>query len=271
MPSLLVGSQMSREVTSEQSSARDGVGYDEVFQSGHKPEEGFSWLSKRETLAQPCDEELESYREGDKGIMSNEEGKGVMSNEEGEEEKRENDDDNDGDEDNSDEEVLDSTSGAPRDDRPFILPKIWTVNDFLLMMSDKVFKTLRDRYQIPENIPIRLPRKFEKCYLGKTADVGMYDAMFAVRLRLPLTMLHRQLANFLGFSVSQIASNAWRTFIGAEVLWGCLSGGNRQLTIDEFFWCYRPQHIVSSQGIYHFVARKKGLKLVFDMLDSNRN
>ena len=57
--------------------------------------------------------------------------------------------------------------------RPFILPLIWTINDFYLTMSSKVF----------ENIPIRLPRKFERCYFGKTAYVGMYDAMFAAGLR----------------------------------------------------------------------------------------
>ena len=57
-------------------------------------------------------------------------------------------------------------------------------------------------------------------------DVGMYDAMFAAGLRLPLTALHRQFANFLGLSVSQIALNAWRIFIGVEILWGRLSGGN---------------------------------------------
>ena len=47
--------------------------------------------------------------------------------------------------------------------------------------------------------------------------------------------------------------------------------GNRQPSLDEFFWCYRPQHFVSSQGIYHFTARKKELRLVSDVLDSNRN
>ena len=113
------------------------------------------------------------------------------------------------------------------------------------MMSNKVFKSLLDCYQILDDIPIHLPRKFEKCYSGKTANVGMYDAMFATRLGLPLTTLHCQLANFLGLSISQIAPNAWRIFIGVEILWGRLSGGNRQLTIDEFFWCYQPQHIVS--------------------------
>ena len=75
-------------------------------------------------------------------------------------------------------------------------------------MSNKVFNTLRDHYQISNNIPIRLPGKFEKCYSGKTTDVGMYDAMFAAGLRLPLTALYRQLANFLGLSVNQIAPNA---------------------------------------------------------------
>ena len=162
-----------------------------------------------------------------------------MSNEEDEEDEgkgRESDGDNN----DGDKEALDSTPGALGDDYPFILPKIWTVNDFLLTMSDKVFKSLRDRYQILDDIPIHLPGKFEKFYSGKTANVGMYNAKFATGLRLPLTALHCQLANFLGLSISQIAPNSWRIFIGAEILWGRLSGGNRQLTIDEFFWCYRP-------------------------------
>ena len=82
---------------------------------------------------QPSDKQLESYRGEDEGVVSSEEDEG-----EGRE--------NDGDNNDGDEEALDSTSGAPGDNHPFTLPKIWTVNDFLLMMLDKVFKTLRDRY-----------------------------------------------------------------------------------------------------------------------------
>ena len=85
-------------------------------------------------------------------------------------------------------------------------------------MSDKIFSELRVRYQIPEHIPIRLLKENEKCYSGRTADVDMYDAMFAVGLRLSLTTLHRQLVDFLGLSVSQITLNAWRNFIGAKIL-----------------------------------------------------
>ena len=110
---------------------------------------------------------------------------GEEEDDEGERERESDEDENDG-----DEKVLESTSRSLGDDRPFILPKKWMVNDFLPTMSDKVFNTLRDRYQILDNIPIRLPGEFEKCYSGKTANIGMYDAMFAAGLRLPLTALH---------------------------------------------------------------------------------
>ena len=41
--------------------------------------------------------------------------------------------------------------------------------------------------------------------------------------------------------------------------------------LDEFFWCYHPQHMISSQGIYHFATKKKVMRLVSNMADSNRN
>ena len=67
----------------------------------------------------------------------------VISEGKDEEERRE----NDGDENDGDEEVIKSTSGSPGDDRPFILPKEWTINDFLPTMSNKVFKTLCAQFQ----------------------------------------------------------------------------------------------------------------------------
>ena len=109
---------MSREATSEQSSVREGAGYEEVFPSGHEPEEGFSWSSERETLTQSSDEEMENY--GEDEVVSEGE------NKDDKEERRESDEDeNDG-----DEEVIESTLGSPGDDHPFILPKEWMVNNF---------------------------------------------------------------------------------------------------------------------------------------------
>ena len=93
----------------------------------------------------------------------------------------------DGEEDDKDEGDVDRrtlearSSGSLRNGHAhlFILPKMWTVNDFLPTMTGNIFKNLRDRYQIPDHILIRLPGKFKKCYSRKTANVDMYDAMFA--------------------------------------------------------------------------------------------
>ena len=49
-----------------------------------------------------------------------------------------------------------------------------------------------------------------------------------------------------------------------------MSGGNLQLTLDKFFYYYRPYHTASSKGTYHFSVKEKDLKLVFDMPDSNK-
>ena len=57
---------MSREVISEQSLVHEGAGYVEVFQTGHKPDEGHSWSSEREISTRSPDEDGESYiGEGD--------------------------------------------------------------------------------------------------------------------------------------------------------------------------------------------------------------
>ncbi|KAL0000260.1 hypothetical protein SO802_019862 [Lithocarpus litseifolius] len=175
---------------------------------------------KRETSARSPDVEVGSY--------DGEESEEEVVDEDGDE------GDGGGEESEADEGKVDErtseggSTGSPGDGhtRPFILPIIFIVNDFKPTMTSKVFNSLRDRYQIPDHIPLCLPRKFEKCYSGRVVDVGMYDAMFAAGLRLPLAALHRQLANFLGLFVSQIAPNAWRIFIGTEILWGSLSGGN---------------------------------------------
>ena len=149
-------------------------------------------------LAHSPDEEMESYV-------------GEGGEEEIDDGEDEGDEEDDGDKGDANERNLEVGSlGSPVDGntRPFILLKMWTVNDFLPTMTANIFKNLRDRYQIPDHIPIRLLGKFKKCYSRKTENVGMYDAMFVAGLRLLLTTLHRQLANFLGLSVSQIAPNA---------------------------------------------------------------
>ena len=82
------------------------------------------------------------------------------------------------------------------------------VNDFTSTIKEFYFKTLRDKYQILDNIPIRLPYKSEKCYYDGIEGVGVYEQMLKVGLRFPLSSLHRQLFQHLGLSVNQISPNA---------------------------------------------------------------
>ena len=194
---------MSSDVSCEESSVRERASYDEAFGSGDESED-FLTSSERGTSARSPDGN-ESYTEGGKDEVEKgreDEGVGGDTNVDG--------DDSDGDNSDEDEGPNEGLSEGPGDNRPFIFPEDWAVNKFLPRMSNKVFGELRTRYQIPDHIPICLPEENETCYSGRIADVGMYDAMFAA-----------------GLSVTQIAPNAWRTFIGAEILWGRLSGGNR--------------------------------------------
>ena len=128
-------------------------------------------------------DEEENEEEEDKGDVEGDE------YDKGEEDEKDREDEEDGGNQSEGVELVEQDDGGAR---PFILPAIWTVtvNDFYPMMFDKVFNTIRDCYQIPESIPLCLPEKFERCYFGKTADVGMYDTMFATSLRLPLMELH---------------------------------------------------------------------------------
>ena len=189
----LVGSQMSSDALSEKSSVREGAGYDETFGSGDESED-FSHLSERETSAQSPDGEDESYAEGSKEVGVDKVGKkgsGSDGDDDGDEEDGDSDEeDGDGDEEDDDGESCEGTLVGPGDNCPFIILEEWAVNKFLPLMSDKVFKELRTRYQILEHILICFPRENERCYSGRTADVGMYDAMFAAGLRLLLTALH---------------------------------------------------------------------------------
>ena len=201
---------MSSDAMSEESSVHEGAGYDEAFGSGVESED-FSPSSGRETSAQSLDGEDECYAEDleiEVGKESWFNGGDAPDGEENDGEDSPDGDENDGDESDDGEGFSEGDSADPRDNCPFILPTEWVVNKFLPSMSDKIFSELRVRYQIPEHIPIRLPYENEKCYTGRTANVGMYDAMFAAGLRLPLTALHRQLVDYLGLSVSQIAPNA---------------------------------------------------------------
>lgn len=145
-----------KEATSEQSSSvGEGVGYEEVYPSGCGPEEGLSWSPKREPSTQSPNQGEEEGYEGVEG--ENDEG------EDGEEREGKEEEENDEGSHEKSDKLTNQSEG--KGGRPFILPKIWTMNDFYLTMSQKVFHTLCGRHQIPDRIPIHLPEKLRDAIL----------------------------------------------------------------------------------------------------------
>ena len=151
----------------------------------------------------------------------------------------------------------------------FIMLLEWMVNYFVSTIKENHFKTLRENYKIPENIPIHLPYKSERCYYDGVEGVGVYEQMLKAGLRFPLSSLHRELLKCLGLSVNQVSPNAWGIFIAMEILYGAMTDGARSLTVREFLHCYRPNEIDESRGVYSFVPKIPFLKVIYETPDSN--
>jgi len=111
----------------------------------------------------------------------------------------------DGDEDDADNrtpKVGSSVNPRSGHTRPFILPQMWTVNDFLPKMTSKIFKSLRDCFQIPDHIPICLPRKFKICYSGETKDTDVYDTIASSGVKAAIDSI-TPLAGYFPWSIHQ--------------------------------------------------------------------
>ena len=133
---------------SEQSCVREGAGYDEVFPSG-LDNPGTS-STKREPLAtSPSTGDEDTDVEVSEG------------------------DSNDDYVDNG-EPLIQSVVGPDRF-RKFIMLSLWAINDFNSSIKQTHFNTLREKYQIPINILIRLPLKHEKYYYKGVKDVKVYE------------------------------------------------------------------------------------------------
>ena len=117
--------------------------------------------SERELSAHSPDDEGESY-DGEE-VEDVEGGEDECGEGEEDEEYEGEDDGDEGEGDETNPEGGDLESPKDGHTRPFILPKMWTVNDFKPTMTTNIFKKLRDRYQIPDNIPIHLLGMFKKC------------------------------------------------------------------------------------------------------------
>ena len=130
--------------SSNQSFVRDGVGNDEVYPSGHKDHDSPNERSLSASSSMDEDSEMEkSNGDSSDGLM--------------------------------DLDPLIQSVLGPNGLRELILFPLWMVNDFISKIKETHFKTLRDKYQIPDNIPMHLPYKIEKSYYEGLEALGVYE------------------------------------------------------------------------------------------------
>jgi hypothetical protein len=161
-----------------------------------------------------------------------------------------------------------SVSGSSRSDGP---EKLWIARSYLSKVEDEDgLKKYRDRYQIPDDVVLRIPNPDERACSSRYDDVAFYEADFNACLRFPMQPLMRELLDHLHLTPAQLAPNAWRTAISCMVLWQICSKGEDFLTMDELLYCYKPCQIAVSPGFWTLNSRQRGMKLVTHLPTSNR-
>uniref|UniRef100_A0A2N9EKL8 Uncharacterized protein n=1 Tax=Fagus sylvatica TaxID=28930 RepID=A0A2N9EKL8_FAGSY len=147
----------------------------------------------------------------------------------------------------------------------------WTARSYLSKVVDSdELDRYRRKYQIPEDVVLRIPESDEVAYSSRYGDVAFYEADFNAGIRFPLQPLMRELLDHLNLSPGQLAPNAWRTVVGSMVMWKVLSNGKDDLTLDELLFCYKPSQILASPGFWTLNMRQRGLKLIVGNPSSNR-
>jgi hypothetical protein len=138
----------------------------------------------------------------------------------------------------------------------------WIARSYLSKVVDvEGLDKYRRRYQIPEDVVLRIPESDEVACSSKYGDVAFYEADFNAGVRFPLQPLMRELLDRLNLAPGQLAPNAWRTVVGCMVMWKVLSDGKDDLTVDELLFCYKPCQIPASKGFWSLNMRQRGLKV----------
>ena len=133
-------------------------------------------------------------------------------------------------------ETTESSSSDSLSQEPRIPISVWDLNRPFIAegvpskLIDKDIGRLRSRYQIPENIVVRLPEDHEWACSSNGEDVALYEDSLVGGLRLPFKPFERKILHRLGVSPSQLNPNAWRIMTGLQVLWRMVTEGEYDLT-----------------------------------------
>ncbi len=129
---------------------------------------------------------------------------------------------------------FDETPSVSGSSRGYGSEKPWVARSYFSIIDVEGLKRIRSRYQIPENVVLRIPDLDERACSSNYDDVAFYKADFKAGLRFPMQTFMRELLDRLCLSLGQLAPNAWRTAIAYMVMCRVCSKGVDSLTVDEF-------------------------------------
>ena len=157
-------------------------------------------------------------------------------------------------------EATPSTSGARQSGW---VDRSWKAMSYFSRVTQDDIDRMRRRYQIPEDVVLRIPDSDERACCPKyVGDVAFYEADLKAGLRFPMQPVERELLDFLGLAPGQINPNGWRMIITCMVMWRVTSNGSEDLTVDEFLFCYEPCQIALSRGFWTFKNQDANTRIV---------
>uniref|UniRef100_A0A2N9GTT6 Transposase (putative) gypsy type domain-containing protein n=1 Tax=Fagus sylvatica TaxID=28930 RepID=A0A2N9GTT6_FAGSY len=165
-------------------------------------------------------------------------------------------------------EATPSTLGSrqlPRIDRS------WKALSFFSKIRQDDIDRIRRRYQIPDDVVLRIPDPDERACCPKyEGDVAFYEADLRAGLRFPIQPFVRELLDFFSLAPGQVNPNGWRTIISCMVMWRVSSNGEEDLTVDKFLFCYEPVQSALSRGFWTFKNRDANSRVVQGLPSSDR-
>ena len=141
----------------------------------------------------------------------------------------------------------------------YTLYKAWNIS---CSLTGKDEKRIRDRFQFPSLVRIRIPSDKDRVYHSYADEVYFYEADFTSGLRFLAQPFVMELFSYLHLTLIQLVSNSWRIVISCMVEWMSTNDGDA-IKKDEFLHFY---HLKKSKnpGYYEFKPWDRTSRLILD-------